>query len=66
METAGPFQADAATELFGVSTTGVGTSAGWQYGVSRDGQRFLMNVLQQQTTILPLTVVVNWLSAVQK
>jgi Tol biopolymer transport system component len=39
---------------------------GRQYAVSRDGKRFLVNTLQQQPTTTPLTVVVNWLSAVQK
>jgi eukaryotic-like serine/threonine-protein kinase len=35
-----------------------------QYAVTKDG-RFLMNVVQQSTSV-PLTVVVNWFSAVQK
>jgi hypothetical protein len=35
------------------------------YAVSRDGKRFLVNARQQQATATPLTVVVNWLSAVK-
>ena len=37
-----------------------------QYAVTRDGKRFLANVPQQESSPLPLTVVVNWLAAVQK
>jgi Tol biopolymer transport system component len=66
IDTTGSFQADTAKTLFTVNTTGFATSAGWQYGVSKDGRRFLMNVLQQRTTSLPLTVVVNWISAIQR
>jgi hypothetical protein len=34
-----------------------------QYAVTRDGQRFLVNVPQQGSTPTPLTVVVNWQGA---
>jgi serine/threonine protein kinase len=33
-------------------------TGGWQYDVSRDGQRFLVNTLQEVT--VPITVVLNW------
>jgi hypothetical protein len=59
IDTTGPFQADAATALFTINTTG-NAAIGHQYAVSKDGRRFLVNVLQQQSTIIPLTVVVNW------
>jgi hypothetical protein len=62
----GSFQADAATALFTVNTTGTAAAIGHQYAVSKDGRRFLVNSLQQEAGIMPLTVVVNWLSALQK
>lgn len=38
-----------------------------QYGVTRDGQRFLFLAPQQQTTALdPITVVVNWTSGLKR
>lgn len=36
-----------------------------QYDVTRDGQRFLLNVATQ-TTAVPVTVVLNWPSAIRK
>jgi hypothetical protein len=64
--TDGAFQSAAPTPLFSVATLlpqqGTG---GRYYAVTKDG-RFLVNVVQQQTAVLPLTVVVNWLSAVQR
>jgi Tol biopolymer transport system component len=37
-----------------------------QYAVTRDGQRFLINLPQQRATPTPLTVVVNWQAAAQR
>jgi hypothetical protein len=37
-----------------------------QFAVSRDGQRFLVNARSAASIPEPLTVVVNWLGAVQK
>ncbi len=34
--------------------------------VTKDGTRFLVNVIQETSRTIPLTVVVNWLAAVQK
>jgi len=62
--TDGPFHVAAPTALFSVPTL-VSQSAGRSYAVTKDG-RFLVNVVQQQTAVLPLTVVVNWLSTVQR
>ena len=39
---------------------------GRQYTVTKDGKRFLMNKVQEASQVQPLTVVVNWLAAVQK
>jgi Tol biopolymer transport system component len=37
-----------------------------QYAVTHDGQRFLVNVPQERSVPTPLTVVVNWQSAIQQ
>ena len=37
-----------------------------QYAVSRDGQRFLVNVTSDETTGSPVTIVLNWLSGLQR
>jgi len=65
VDTAGQFQSGTPAALFPVASMALQGSAGRQFAVTKDG-RFLMNVLQQQTTTIPLTVVVNWLSGVQK
>jgi hypothetical protein len=36
------------------------------YAVTRDGQRFLVNRPQNAATTAPLTVIVNWISTLQK
>jgi Tol biopolymer transport system component len=36
------------------------------YAVARDGQRFLMNVPPSLEDITPITVVVNWMAAIQQ
>ena len=65
IDTTAQFQADIPTPLFTVATAGA--SAGTRlYAVTKDGRRFLVNVIQEQSTATPLTVVVNWPSAVQK
>ena len=37
-----------------------------QYAATRDGSRFLVSSRPRELTVEPLTVVVNWLAAVQK
>ena len=64
IDTTAQFQAGVPTPLFTVATTGPPASR--QYAVTKDGQRFLVNVIQEQSTATPLTVVVNWPSAVQR
>jgi hypothetical protein len=34
--------------------------------VSRDGQRFLMNVIADEMTASPITIVQNWTAALKK
>jgi Tol biopolymer transport system component len=57
---------DAPRLLFRVSLLGRGAIAGGQYGVTRDGQRFLMNLPQQESKPQALTVTTNWLAAARK
>ena len=64
IDTTAQFQADIPTPLFTITT--IGSSGSRQYAVTKDGRRFLVNVIQEQSTATPLTVVVNWPSAVQK
>ncbi len=45
--------------------TGV-VSVNQVYAVTRDGQRFLVNRPQNAATATPLTVIVNWISTLQK
>ena len=40
-----------------------GTGFRAQYDVTRDGQRFLINVPLEETASSPITVVVNWQAA---
>jgi eukaryotic-like serine/threonine-protein kinase len=66
IDTTGQFQNSTPTPLFTIATPGNRRIGGRQYAVTKDGQRFLVNVLEQQPTAIPLTVLVNWLAAVQK
>jgi Tol biopolymer transport system component len=64
IDTTTQFEADAPQALFPVAISTQQTSR--QFAVSRDGKRFLVNTRTAQSTIEPLTVVINWLSAVQR
>jgi Tol biopolymer transport system component len=66
IDTTGQFQAGIPTALFPVSTFPNALAPGWQYAVTKDGKRFLVNLVQRPSRTIPLTVVVNWLAAVQK
>lgn len=69
IDTTRQFEAGIPQPLFGnASPVTVSTffSNGVQYAVSKDGKRFLVNTVRQQPSTTPLTVVVNWLSAVQR
>ena len=48
--------------LLAVTEYGRGT-AGRNYGVTRDGQKFLINAPPQQSTAQALTVTTHWLDA---
>jgi serine/threonine protein kinase/Tol biopolymer transport system component len=62
------FRASPPTELFFVRVGGIilGTGPGRQYAVSGDGQRFIVNTLEQQTSTPPLTVILDWLAAARR
>ena len=36
------------------------------YAATKDGKRFLVNAMPQQSSVTPLTVLVNWTAAIQK
>jgi hypothetical protein len=39
---------------------------GWDFDVSQDGQRFLVNTVEEQNAPPPITLVVNWTAAIKK
>jgi eukaryotic-like serine/threonine-protein kinase len=41
-------------------------TARYEYAVSADGQRFLINTITQQTASAPITVVLNWTAGLKK
>jgi len=43
-----------------------GAATGYQYDVSADGQRFLVNTIVEATALPPITLVVNWPASLQK
>jgi hypothetical protein len=38
----------------------------YEYAVSSDGQRFLINTLPEETASSPVTVVLNWTTTLKK
>ena len=66
VDTAGQFQASIPTPLFSASTITNPALSGRHYAVTKDGRRFLVNVIQETSRTIPLMVVVNWPAAVQK
>jgi len=42
------------------------TGVGYQYDVSADGQRFLVNTSPEQAASAPITVVLNWTAGLKK
>ena len=60
------FQFGTPAPLFMVTVPPSAQTGGRHYAVTRDGQRFLVNVVQQQAAAIPLTVLVDWPAAVQK
>ena len=42
------------------------TTNNLQYSVMRDGQRFLVNARPQESSVVPLQVIVNWTATIRK
>ena len=64
IDATGQFSAGVPQALF---PTGAPTiSNGQVYAVTKDGQRFLVNARPPASSVAPLTVVVNWTTAIQK
>jgi serine/threonine-protein kinase len=60
-------EADVAVPLFATHVGGaLQPESGPLYMVSPDGQRFLMNALQQEASTSPITVILNWAGALKK
>ena len=62
IDATGQFEAGVPQALFHCQAHRYST-AGQVYAVTKDGKRFLVNARPQQSTVAPLTVVVNWQSA---
>jgi Tol biopolymer transport system component len=45
---------------------GGGPFSSWRYGISRDGQRFLINTALEQSASVPITVVTDWTAGLKK
>jgi Tol biopolymer transport system component len=58
------FKSDPPHVLFKIAANTTGPSR--LYGVSRDGQRFLITVPQQDSIVTPLNVVLNWTATIQR
>ena len=65
IDTSSGFRHGSPQPLFSVTEYGRG-NAGRNYGVTRDGQRFLINAPPQQITGQALTVTTHWLAAARK
>ena len=57
------FEVGAVKPLF---ATRIATGGSYQYDVSADGQRFLINTAPEQATSAPITVVLNWTAGLKK
>jgi len=57
------FEVGAVKPLF---TTRIATVGSYQYDVSADGQRFLINTSPEQATSAPITIVLNWTAGLKK
>ena len=59
------FTLETPVALFPVNTEAAQGGQGRQFTMTKDG-RFLVNVVQQTSTSVPLTVTLNWMAAIQK
>jgi eukaryotic-like serine/threonine-protein kinase len=65
IDTTKGFQAGSPQRVFSANL-GLGPTSGRHYGVTRDGQRFLLSLRSQEALQQSLTVTTNWLSAVRQ
>ena len=63
---AGQFDAGVPEALFPTGVPARGFNSQASYAVTMDGKRFLVNARPQQSSVAPLTVVVNWTAGIQK
>jgi eukaryotic-like serine/threonine-protein kinase len=66
--TGGTFQPGVPKPLFRAAIlggTGGGPGAAWRWDISPDGKRFLMDTALEEATAAPVTVVLNWQSAIK-
>jgi serine/threonine protein kinase/Tol biopolymer transport system component len=66
IDTSSQFQFGTPTPLFAIAVPGMTGTGGRHYDTTKDGRRFLVNVVQRQPETIPLTVLINWLAAVRK
>jgi serine/threonine protein kinase len=66
VDAAGGFKHRAPVPLFQYATLVSAVGVNKHYAVAKDGRRFLVNALQEQSRSIPLTVIVNWLATVQQ
>jgi hypothetical protein len=62
------FEVGAVRPLFEVHRrlSGYSCFQGYNYDVSADGQRFLVNTVTDRPAPVPMTVVTNWISTIRK
>ena len=60
------FAVAAVRPLFAVRPRPMVRLDAYPYDISSDGQRFLVNTLVEETTALPITLVVNWTAGLKK
>ena len=65
VEATDSFQSGTPAALFAANTELALGGQGRQFAVTKDG-RFLINIVQQTSTTVPLTVTLNWPSGIQK
>jgi len=66
VNTGARFEAGVPKALFQTAFVGFPFGGSNHYGVSADGQRFLMNVPTGEGSAAPITVVVNWTAGIRK
>ena len=63
IDATGQFDAGVPQALFPTDALTIASQA---YAVTKDGKRFLVGARPRQSSVAPLTVLVNWMAAIQK